>query len=178
MVSIPFREDLYSDNYITFRTILRKQEVFPSLSGKTSIRTHRIRPLGGRPPRVVSIPFREDLYSDEICLKLFYIAYGGSFHPFQGRPLFGLVNDTEALKKIPHRFVSIPFREDLYSDQAKRRGLSRSMQIGFHPFQGRPLFGHFHRPTAGRVHLHRVSIPFREDLYSDCFCSICEMVKL
>ena len=63
-VSIPFREDLYSDTPCA--TAFNKSS------------------------QNVSIPFREDLYSDKAALQLYYVAYGTP--------------------------VSIPFREDLYSD--------------------------------------------------------------
>ena len=40
---------------------------------------------------------------------------------------------------------------------------------GFHPFQGRPLFGREIVQKAEVVKSYIVSIPFREDLYSDLF---------
>ena len=114
---------------------------FPSLSGKTSIRTHGFRQLTQERFSHVSIPFREDLYSDkqiEQETKTFKIH---RFHPFQGRPLFG-----------PLRIHSFqPPVED----------------IGFHPFQGRPLFGPLRLHPFEPEDSEMVSIPFREDLYSD-----------
>ena len=88
----------------------------------------------------VSIPFREDLYSDMFGLDWIMKWRLSRFHPFQGRPLFGQLSKTEAVVAYPVR-VSIPFREDLYSDGT--RGLNRLsfFSRGFHPFQGRPLFG-------------------------------------
>ena len=114
----------------------------------------------------VSIPFREDLYSD--ILKVYYVAYGGHscFHPFQGRPLFGhgpgykvryvlekvfpsLSGKTSILTVCWHlgilstlSKVSIPFREDLYSDHITHSDQFTRCGMCFHPFQGRPLFGH------------------------------------
>ena len=112
------------------------------------------------------------------------------FHPFQGRPLFGLRCDAQVVGLIPE--VSIPFREDLYSDFSIRISLQVNSSASFHPFQGRPLFGRLHQVyycapdrvrfpslsgktsirTGNRILSHRgrklpVSIPFREDLYSD-----------
>ena len=97
---------------------------FPSLSGKTSIRTVRE-------------------------LEKWEKQKGGSFHPFQGRPLFG-PRRVERLCGYIRRKVSIPFREDLYSDSHPRLTFPLSSAGSFHPFQGRPLFGHGHRdPNAG-----------------------------
>ena len=89
--------------------------VFPSLSGKTSIRT---RLIGWQ--RTSQVRSR--------------------FHPFQGRPLFG--------RRIKGKMI-------------------KNKSLSFHPFQGRPLFGHAF--SAGMVTPPTcvVSIPFREDLYSD-----------
>ena len=88
-VSIPFREDLYSDKDAYLIADPRQICTFPSLSGKTSIRTY-IHPPGRRCSCwIVSIPFREDLYSD------FIVGPDGRTYP---------------------TVVSIPFREDLYSD--------------------------------------------------------------
>ena len=86
------------------------------------------------------------------------------FHPFQGRPLFG--------------------PEDIAT-------VAKELRISFHPFQGRPLFGRagggwcvepleLEFPSlSGKTSIRTVakgqktkpavsvSIPFREDLYSD-----------
>ena len=144
----------------------RKRNLFPSLSGKTSIRTIVEAVVEGYYPRRVSIPFREDLYSDKRRKRLGCIRSNQRFHPFQGRPLFGQGEKRASLffraesfhpfqgrplfgpnkvtdgRGIVEAVVSIPFREDLYSDHlgfSLRRGGSRTC---FHPFQGRPLFGH------------------------------------
>ena len=73
-VSIPFREELHSD----------QRQLLGTLSKK----------------RKVSIPFREELHSDGglLCFKRSGLKIG--FHPFQGRPPFGLtdVSDLEDLK--------------------------------------------------------------------------------
>ena len=139
-VSIPFREDLYSDsNWIRIsskkwrksfhpfqgRPLFGQEDVdevvktlkieFPSLSGKTSIRTDNWPTVFLIFPKLVSIPFREDLYSDRLKVE-------------QG-----------ALMEVP--VVSIPFREDLYSDKHISSNRPSSGCDGFHPFQGRPLFG-------------------------------------
>ena len=62
---------------------------FPSLSGKTFIRTRSRRAGGGRSNVPVSIPFREDLHSDKLELRKSTSSTGRCFHPFQGRPSFG-----------------------------------------------------------------------------------------
>ena len=114
-----------------------------------------------------------------------------SFHPFQGRPLFGrIVLMNSAMMPQPgfpslsgktsirtgrtvtpcmecDYFVSIPFREDLYSDREVDRMERKSIIQGFHPFQGRPLFGLARSYYNGCERVYIVSIPFREDLYSD-----------
>ena len=89
MVSIPFREDLYSDKQSTEKQNAGKQNQFPSLSGKTSIRTCQNWQARETSTSAVSIPFREDLHSD-----------------------------YETFRRIlkPEDLVSIPFREDLHSD--------------------------------------------------------------
>ena len=139
--------------------------MFPSLSGKTFIRTpadqipsppHN---LGVSIPfredlhsdvskqmhlfqetKKVSIPFREDLHSDSIIQEVLNLLERRSFHPFQGRPSFGPlfeVNDPD-MEKVK---VSIPFREDLHSDRTESHVDAGTIQKGFHPFQGRPSFG-------------------------------------
>ena len=89
-------------------------ETFPSLSGKTSIRTYFGFINSKKGGISVSIPFREDLYSDK-------------YHPF-----------SPSQEEIQ---VSIPFREDLYSDTNSYLSVSFSTSSSFHPFQGRPSFG-------------------------------------
>ena len=114
-----------------------------------------------------------------------------SFHPFQGRPLFGLKKLSQVQKSTEATFpslsgktsirtiegtrwsprkqqgVSIPFREDLYSDSAKDNRGPRDLCFCFHPFQGRPLFGRECFFGGDDLPAVSVSIPFREDLYSD-----------
>ena len=89
-----------------------------------------------------------------------------SFHPFQGRPLFGR-DPNAGFYVVEYDGVSIPFREDLYSDLRLEQSYVQNKLTSFHPFQGRPLFGH-KRFFGGDVNpAVQVSIPFREDLYSD-----------
>ena len=138
-VSIPFREDLHSDSKtrVTFN------------SGYESC----FHPFQGRPPfgpRQKSASRRQRL---------------SSFHPFQGRPPFGQ-KETKTARLNPfepfpslsgktsirtesevewtdarRRMVSIPFREDLHSDQNIRCNVQSQRCYSFHPFQGRPPFG-------------------------------------
>ena len=87
---------------------------FPSLSGKTFIRT-AAREIAKETKRFkVSIPFREDLHSD-----IDYI-------------------EEQEIKEV---FVSIPFREDLHSDSKLQAIRLPGRPLSFHPFQGRPSFG-------------------------------------
>ena len=114
--------------------------VFPSLSGKTSIRTklndllRRIQgdksfhPFQGRPP------------FGHIRQISYVVLRAVCFHPFQGRPPFGQIPLlVESI--LEGMMVSIPFREDLHSDETARIALIIYHIACFHPFQGRPLFG-------------------------------------
>ena len=69
-VSIPFREDLYSDRSEGSHKTTQFSDLFPSLSGKTSIRTKLECPVSVIRRCIVSIPFREDLYSDIVVLRV------------------------------------------------------------------------------------------------------------
>jgi len=67
---------------------------FPSLSGKTFIRTIFAIFFELRGKSKVSIPFREDLHSDPFLVTGDPAFLGDyCFHPFQGRPPFGQVGD-------------------------------------------------------------------------------------
>ena len=114
---------------------------FPSLSGKTFIRTLRRLSSELRQISQVSIPFREDLHSDPLKFIHFHQLRMKRFHPFQGRPSFGQSEAFYNLCLVTHVFpslsgktfirtlsqggvtlhpgfyVSIPFREDLHSDR-------------------------------------------------------------
>ena len=140
--------------------------MFPSLSGKTFIRTlfdcrsahylhsYCFHPFQGRP----SFGHFPNRCRCRMLLRL-------SFHPFQGRPLFGLIGYAFPVEPEEEEFpslsgktsirtrihllpektagvvVSIPFREDLYSDIWPRLEGEILCKRRFHPFQGRPLFG-------------------------------------
>ena len=193
MVSIPFREDLYSDSRAWFqretcsafgfhpfqgrplfgrreyfkphrivwiefpslsgktsiRTVYKAQQViqnsgkFPSLSGKTSIRTPVRLVTGSRSAVPGFHPFQgRPLFGQETKRMKLNPFIPDGFHPFQGRPLFGL-DDILMLRKLEMIMeqVSIPFREDLYSDSQESRRNTQEYRQSFHPFQGRPLFG-------------------------------------
>ena len=140
------------------------KRAFPSLSGKTFIRTLRTNHRRNRDRGKVSIPFREDLHSDRAI----------------------------AQKSVQIRdAVSIPFREDLHSDISEFMKILEVTKTSFHPFQGRPSFGQGRQAYSVRREINRfpslsgktfirtekiaemvdrfywVSIPFREDLHSD-----------
>ena len=100
---------------------------FPSLSGKTSIRTITFKVQLDVDAPKVSIPFREDLYSDR-------------------------TSQSRRLRMVPD--VSIPFREDLYSDIILKNRKLRKYSLCFHPFQGRPLFGQDMYDIEFRVQLN------------------------
>ena len=91
-----------------FIQILRAAwEMFPSLSGKTFIRTDsRLQPSQTR-AGTVSIPFREDLHSDTTCALLPMSQCVLSFHPFQGRPSFGLDKETARIALVLYLFPSL-----------------------------------------------------------------------
>ena len=191
LVSIPFREELHSDLTVEKSQRSGSTRTFPSLSGKSSIRTKTGRPGCHFPVADVSIPFREELHSDsklpgvtQVTLFLVSIPFreelhsdlpysgrsglwaGCRFHPFQGRAPFGQTGNQE--------------------DMGSRRRPS------FHPFQGRAPFGPwFHLVliedlfeqfpslsgkssirtysirTQSLGKIRSVSIPFREELHSD-----------
>ena len=139
--------------------------MFPSLSGKTFIRTVFCK-ISRQPAwHGVSIPFREDLHSDEDEIEEAARELRIGFHPFQGRPSFGPERGADIMDRKQFAFpslsgktfirtnevfgsqfyyrppVSIPFREDLHSDMC-RSFVRSSLSFGrFHPFQGRPSFG-------------------------------------
>ena len=139
-VSIPFREVLYSDSSWTQRMSANNKGGFPSLSGKCSIRTPNKASWFSNLKMIVSIPFREVLYSDSQQGILVFEPENDSFHPFQGSALFGhhVVSITSgnhvytfpslsgkcSIRTVCRRLgcirarrpVSIPFREVLYSD--------------------------------------------------------------
>ena len=140
--------------------------VFPSLSGKTFIRTVRVSET------------QQDRSSR-------------SFHPFQGRPSFG----QPLLRRVfryemqyqfpslsgktfirtrgepgrPHRFlseVSIPFREDLHSDKLEPKKLISSTGRWFPSLSGKTFIRTLRKILKASANID-VSIPFREDLHSD-----------
>ena len=117
------------------------KDLFPSLSGKSSIRTGHSRVPDSSQNSHVSIPFREELHSDVLASILIEIGRWNSFHPFQGRAPFGPIRIR--LSVTPGRVkVSIPFREELHSDKERLKKVVNTMNSG-------------------------VSIPFREELHSD-----------
>ena len=93
-------------------------------------------PILDQSQREVSIPFREDLYSDNEYLIPDPRQITTSFHPFQGRPLFGHrgKRSNEGGDTVP---VSIPFREDLYSDTPCKKGTGVSLGPVFPSLSGK-----------------------------------------
>ena len=140
LVSIPFREDLHSDeNSPTNQANGSLLVSFPSLSGKTSIRTQT---SVGRILCCLWFPSLSGKTSIRTGRVPAFRASSavGRFHPFQGRPPFGHCVDCRN-KNPPRGKVSIPFREDLHSDDIPQSDSSLQQML--------------------------VSIPFREDLHSD-----------
>ena len=80
---------------------------FPSLSGKTFIRTSFCVLYGKYDPTAVSIPFREDLHSDSSAAKALSRQAKNCFHPFQGRPSFGQLATRISDRKIRFEFPSL-----------------------------------------------------------------------
>ena len=124
-------------------------EKFPSLSGKSSIRTFIGYITSDVAMAEVSIPFREELHSDNAKCLTKSLPSSQSFHPFQGRAPFGLHSDLavsnagDVISSFPSlsgkssirtqgesaslffhaKIVSIPFREELHSDNNFERFL-------------------------------------------------------
>ena len=145
-----------------YQNELRK---FPSLSGKTSIRTRTTSSRYRKGCEGVSIPFREDLYSDESHQTLLKSVAHTRFHPFQGRPLFGLRQLLQEIGRAQATFPSLSGKTFIRTQQAARADfririlfpslsgktfirtyedaldLAENIASSFHPFQGRPSFG-------------------------------------
>ena len=166
-------------------------QLFPSLSGKTFIRTEDKRESSLERLFFVSIPFREDLHSDDIEEQIENMLETDGFHPFQGRPSFGLLSTLRLSPKDQRLFPSLSGKTFIRTVGIKMRK-NKPKHNGFHPFQGRPLFGllpvtviltaemdmfpSLSGKTSIRTYLlnrakreceSAVSIPFREDLHSD-----------
>ena len=119
--------------------------MFPSLSGKTSIRTRIQENTESRSPSTVSIPFREDLHSDFNCVATIFPKSPKVSIPFRED-----LHSDRIVKTTVFRYkkkVSIPFREDLHSDSCSQSDHSQSTSFSFHPFQGRPPFGRYNLYT-------------------------------
>ena len=137
---------------------------FPSLSGKTFIRTRFLLTKHGVLSPHVSIPFREDLHSDITNSFSAGMISPPGFHPFQGRPPFG-----PKLGYSPTLSAGIsfhPFQGRPPFGPLKIHPFEAPNDESFHPFQGRPPFGPAIEIEKETKTL-RVSIPFREDLHSD-----------
>ena len=134
-------------------------------------------PFQGRPPFGLQL-CRHD-FSEE----------SQSFHPFQGRPPFGLAPEIDVPAELRGKFpslsgktsirtepfglhqvlyaaVSIPFREDLHSDELPASKLTKKDQKVSIPFR-EDLHSDLKILKASRLGVIMVSIPFREDLHSD-----------
>ena len=113
---------------------------FPSLSGKTFIRTYYKRSSSKRKFSLISIPFREDLHSDLNIPPPVGINRSRGFPSLSGKTFIRTSNSL--LTSTCNSFISIPFREDLHSDSESCTLYRNSAIPHFHPFQGRPSFGH------------------------------------
>ena len=140
--------------------------MFPSLSGKTFIRTPRRHRRGCKWTKSVSIPFREDLHSDEIRFLCRELYNSLRFHPFQGRPSFGLLVRLRQPANIVLWFPSLSGKTFIRTSKQRRTSCTHSL-LRFHPFQGRPSFGLRCHVNSLEGTSWSVSIPFREDLHSD-----------
>ena len=93
-----------------------RQNTFPSLSGKSSIRTNKGDLVIILQLMTVSIPFREELHSDKLGKILLVSLESQVSIPFREE----LHSDRERLPSPifdVERMVSIPFREELHSDR-------------------------------------------------------------
>ena len=141
-VSIPFREELHSDGQRNTNHRMVFPKSFHPFQGRA--------PFGHRDPRIVGIDYTEKFPSlsgkSSIRTKHSNLTVdckqGVSFHPFQGRAPFGLMNS--AMMPQPGVYVSIPFREELHSDFSNLLQKSYCLSPSFHPFQGRAPFGPLH----------------------------------
>ena len=113
---------------------------FPSLSGKTFIRTK----MAFAPERAlterVSIPFREDLHSDKGIKKVTHVIHYESFHPFQGRPSFGQTVTPCLECDFFNPFPSLSGKTFIRTLKI-HQFTPDADEVRFHPFQGRPSFG-------------------------------------
>ena len=80
---------------------------FPSLSGKSSIRTTGEIFALEYWTLQVSIPFREELHSDATRPTFDRVAFSRRFHPFQGRAPFGLEPEDTEIKEVVDGFPSL-----------------------------------------------------------------------
>ena len=140
VVSIPFREDLHSDRRWRMRSndlqrqsfhpfqgrppfgplkytpLAQQKTKFPSLSGKTSIRTQGLGDKRGSKQSRVSIPFREDLHSDSQSGEKRGVC-DTPFPSLSGKTSIRTLAFLQEVLNLLERRVSIPFREDLHSDK-------------------------------------------------------------
>ena len=168
-----------------------RSKQFPSLSGKTSIRTgsserRNIQSHSSFP----SLSGKTSIRTQQLLLARIEVP-PDRFHPFQGRPLFGRVLGQILQALYEERFPSLSGKTSIRtSSSARTDGFTRLsfpslsgktsirtiqehpegaiiIGYGFHPFQGRPLFGQVSKAEFPFNLMEGVSIPFREDLYSD-----------
>ena len=190
-VSIPFREELHSDANNLRPQLGTLKLGFHPFQGRA--------PFGrngqsyGQPKRCcyVSIPFREELHSDEHTTHLEPRTKQDSFHPFQGRAPFGHVFDqakradfrirfpslsgkssirTNSRKRLQNQRcsqVSIPFREELHSDKPLLKGIAVVSNREFPSLSGKSSIRTNSLYQKAKITASLVSIPFREELHSD-----------
>ena len=215
VVSIPFREVLYSDRNPKSRSKNRARDCFHPFQGSALFGRYGLYGVAYKVRYVVSIPFREVLYSDLDEFVKILEATKNSFHPFQGSALFGPIKLVPSDSHTTYGFH--PFQGSALFGRKQHFRPHKIVWLGFHPFQGSALFGLHRRPgwTGLPIHpfpslsgktsirtlavvgsliargwmfpslsgktsirteierqtktlrIHPVSIPFREDLYSD-----------
>ena len=112
---------------------------FPSLSGKSSIRTESFYGFCQDLSRFPSLSGKSSIrtWEQRVPCKG---PCNPSFHPFQGRAPFGLHQKAKIARPPAARFPSLSGKSSI---RTRRQIVSHteSAESGFHPFQGRPLFG-------------------------------------
>ena len=113
----------------------------------------------------VSIPFREDLHSDSGTQQSHGKRHTPSFHPFQGRPSFGLNPCTGCCHPVLSQFPSLSGKTFIRTIITDPRQVAT--RVTFPSLSGKTFIRTRILLAARKVAEETVSIPFREDLHSD-----------
>ena len=114
-VSIPFREELHSDCAISMFSSSWLARRFPSLSGKSSIRTYMRKSQKWWTGFIGFHPFQGRAPFGPKTLKFHSFEPSVEFPSLSGKSSIRTVTDQKFLLEV-YYIVSIPFREELHSD--------------------------------------------------------------